>query len=97
MNQDDISFEHLCEMFNYTPKGRPLTTAEAAEFLQRRKNTLEIDRIKGVGPRFFKSDGTRGVRYAEPDLLKWLAAGVRQSTSESKSYLLSRSVQAAAI
>lgn len=49
MNADSLSFEQLCELFNYTPKNRPLSTDEIAEFFGVARNTLEQHRLKGTG------------------------------------------------
>ncbi|WP_200176553.1 helix-turn-helix transcriptional regulator [Ectothiorhodospira shaposhnikovii] len=83
MNLDEMTFEQLCELFNYTPKGRPLTNEEAAELLSFAPNTLEQHRHKGTGPNFFSPPGTRRVWYSERVLLEWLASGARSSTSEA--------------
>lgn len=77
-----MTFEQLCELFSYTPKGRPLDVKEAADLLQLSTATLEGYRQRGVGPRYFMPRGTRRVWYAERDLLVWLASGLRRSTSD---------------
>lgn len=82
MNADTLSIEQLCEQFNYLPKNRPLSSAEAAEVLHFQPNTLEQHRLRGTGPRFFRPRGTRRVYYSERDVLMWLASGARTSTSE---------------
>lgn len=79
---NNMSFEKLCELFNYTPKGRPLDPKETAEVLGLAVDTLEGYRTRGVPLRHFAPPGTRIVRYAERDVLAWLAAGARYSTSE---------------
>ena len=82
--KNDIpSFEELCELFNYTPKGRPLNTEEAAAILHCSRVTLEVKRVNGGGPRFFRPRGTRKVLYSEKDVLAFLASGAQYSTSES--------------
>jgi len=58
-----------------------LTNEQAAELLGVRPNTLEIWRVKGQGPAYRKI-GRRSVRYAESDLLAFIEAGTRQSTSQ---------------
>ena len=78
----DLTFEQLCELFAYTPKGRPLDTKEVAELLGIHFNTIEQYRLRGEGPRYFSPQGTRRVWYAELDVLRWLASGARHSTSE---------------
>lgn len=82
MDNTDLSFEQLCELFNYTPKNRPLSTDEVAEFLGVMRNTLEQHRLKGTGPRYFQPPGTRKVWYLERDMLLWLLSGARTSTSQ---------------
>lgn len=57
-----------------------LTNEQTAEFLGVKPNTLEIWRVKGQGPAYRKIG--RSVRYAEADLLAYLEAGTRQSTSQ---------------
>lgn len=78
-----LTFAELCELFNYTPKGRPLNNTEAAELLHLKPNTLELKRLAGTGPRYFQPPGSRRVLYSERDVLFWLAEGARISTSES--------------
>lgn len=77
-----MTFEQLCELFAYAPKGRPLESKEVAELLGVHPNTVEQYRFRGEGPRFFSPPGTRRVWYAELDVLRWLASGAKQSTSE---------------
>jgi len=79
----EMSFEQLCELFGYTPKGRPLDSREAAAILQVHPGTMEQMRFRGDGPRYFSPPGTRRVWYAELDVLRWLASGARHSTSEA--------------
>lgn len=78
-----MTFEQLCELFNYTPKGRPLSSAEVAELRGISNRTMEGDRVRGVGPRYFQPAGTRRVHYSERDVLEWLASGMKHSTSEA--------------
>ena len=78
----DMNFNQLCELFNYTPKCRPLEPKEAAAILSLSYETLEGYRTRGVPLRYFSPPGTRIVRYAERDVLAWLARGARYSTSE---------------
>lgn len=83
MAQKEPSFEQLCELFNYTPKGRFLDTTDAAEMLGVSKSTLEHMRVRGDGPRYFQPNGNRRVWYSEVDVLAWMASGAKQSTSEA--------------
>lgn len=78
----DLTFEQLCELFVYTPKGRPLDSREVAELLGVHPNTIDQYRFRGEGPRYFSPPGTRRVWYAELDVLRWLASGARHSTSQ---------------
>lgn len=57
-----------------------LTSREAAERMRIRPNTLEIWRVKGIGPIYLKVG--RAVRYAESDVISWLEAQARSSTSQ---------------
>lgn len=82
MQTESLSLEQLCELFNYTPKNRPLSSREAAEILHFQPNTLEQKRLAGTGPRYFQPDGCRRVYYSERDVLFWLASGARTSTSQ---------------
>jgi len=82
MNASEMTFEQLCALFAYTPKGRPLDTNEVAALLGVHKVTVDEWRVRGDGPRFFSPPGTRRVWYAELDVLRWLASGAKQSTSE---------------
>lgn len=82
MSRDEMTFEQLCELFNYTPKNRLLDTNEVAEILDVHSSTVNHYRLRGEGPRYFSPPGTRRVWYSERDLLFWMASGARQSTSE---------------
>lgn len=77
----EIPFEDLCAFFSYTPKNRLLDTAEAAAILGIKPNTLEIKRKTG-GPKYIRPAGTKFVRYTERDVLEYLYAGRRRTTSE---------------
>jgi len=57
-----------------------VTTSEAAGYLGLKRNTLEIWRVKGNGPRFLKLNGA--VRYRLEDLERFLEDSVKKSTSE---------------
>lgn len=57
-----------------------LTTAQASEILGLKLNTMEIWRVQGIGPIYRKIG--RLVRYAESDLIAYINAGTRRSTSE---------------
>jgi predicted DNA-binding transcriptional regulator AlpA len=59
---------------------RLLTPKEAAQFLRLSLSWLAKSRMRGDGPPFVKPG--RAVRYRESDLLQWLKARARRSTSE---------------
>lgn len=82
MSASELSFDELCGMFGYEPKRRPLDAKEAAELLGVSVDTLEGYRYRGVPLRYFSPPGTRRIWYAESDLLLWLVASGRHSTSE---------------
>ena len=79
---NEMTFEQLCELFGYTPTGRPLDTKAVADLLGVHASTVEHYRFRGEGPRFFNPPGTRRVWYAERDVLAWMVSGARRSTSE---------------
>lgn len=81
----DMTFEQLCELLSYTPKNRPLTSAEVATLLSVHPITVDQWRVRGDGPRYFNPKGTRRVWYAERDVLAWMASGEKRSTSENVS------------
>jgi len=76
------TFEDLCVIFNYTPKGVPLLNAEAAEILRLKPTSLDWMRHYGNGPRYSRPKGQRRVLYSERDVLFYLWEGMRTSTSE---------------
>ena len=57
-----------------------VTTSEAAGYLGMKRNTLEIWRVKGNGPKFLKLG--RLVKYRLQDLERFLEDSVKQSTSQ---------------
>jgi len=79
----EMTFEQLCELFNFKPTGLPMDTEGLAKLRGVSKRTVEGDRVRGVGPRYFQPPGTRRVLYSERDVLAWLASGMKQSTSEA--------------
>lgn len=79
----DMNYEQLCERFNFTPKNRPWSGQDLADFCDVSLRTVEGWRQTGEGPKFFSPKGTRRVWYAERDVLAWMAAGEKQSTSEA--------------
>jgi hypothetical protein len=57
-----------------------LNQRQAADLLCLSERTLERWRVSGVGPAFVKLN--RRVAYRETDLIEWINARVRHSTSE---------------
>lgn len=78
----DTTLEQLADLFGYSLKYRRLTNAEAAELLGIKPNTLEVKRGHGTGPRYVRMPNSRRVTYTERDVLEFMAAGLRTSTSE---------------
>lgn len=76
------SFEDLCVIFNYKPKGIPLINEEAAAILRMKPSALDFMRFSGNGPRYSRPHGQRRVLYSERDVLFYLWQGMRTSTSE---------------
>ena len=82
MKPPEMTFEQVCDLFNYEPRKRPLTADEAAELLRISPATLETCRLEGRGPRFFRPPKSRRVLYSEKDVLAYIAAGEGYSTSD---------------
>lgn len=82
MNTADMTLEQLAELFGYTPRHRRLKNIEAAELLGIQPNTLEVKRVHGTGPRYYRLPNSRRVFYIERDVLAFMASGARKSTSE---------------
>jgi hypothetical protein len=82
MKPNEMTLEQLCELFACTPKGRPLDSKEVAAILRIHEQTVREWRFRGEGPQYFQPPGSSRVWYAELDLLRWLASGAKQSTSE---------------
>lgn len=57
-----------------------LTTSEAAEVLRLQKNTLEVWRCTGKGPRFTRFG--RAIRYRQVDLDKFIQDNLHCNTSD---------------
>lgn len=55
---------------------------QAAQFIGVAVSTLARWRVEGNGPRFVRPIGMRMVTYDKADLVAWLEASKRQSTSE---------------
>lgn len=58
-----------------------LTTEQLAELLDIKPNTIEIWRLKGVGPRFCKLGRT--VRYKREDVENWINDNIYSNTTEA--------------
>jgi len=58
----------------------PLTTVEAAQYLNLKPSTLEVWRCQGRGPRFVRLG--RSIRYRVKDLDEFMEKGLRTNTSE---------------
>jgi hypothetical protein len=82
MNSTNLSLQQLAEQFGYALKNRRLTNDEAAELLGIKPNTLEVKRVLGTGPRYYRLPNSRRIFYVERDVLEFMASGVRVSTSE---------------
>ena len=87
MTPDEMTFEQLCELFNYMPKYRPISRKEVSDFSGLSVDTFEGYALRGVGPRYFMPKGTRRVWYSERDVLAWMASGMRRSTSDQPNQL----------
>lgn len=57
-----------------------LSTKEAAQFLNLKQNTLEMWRVKGIGPAFVKFN--RACRYRLSDLEDYIKESTRMNTSQ---------------
>lgn len=69
-------------MNNHTSNLNQLfTTAQAAEFLGIKKNTLEIWRVQGKSPAFLKIG--KNVRYEKSELMAFIESSRRVSTSDT--------------
>jgi predicted DNA-binding transcriptional regulator AlpA len=60
---------------------RLLRAPEAADYIRLSASTLAKMRLRGDGPRYIKA-GMRIIAYQEDDLIAWLSARMRRSTSE---------------
>jgi hypothetical protein len=78
----DPTFDELCVVLNYKPKGLLLTNDEAAEILRLKPSALNYKRFLGRGPRFIRNEDQRRVLYSERDVLAYLWAGMRTTTSD---------------
>ncbi|RPI33927.1 MAG: hypothetical protein EHM67_10100 [Hyphomicrobiaceae bacterium] len=78
----DMTFSELCELLNYIPKNRLLTTDELSEIVGLQPATVRAFRFHGTGPKFLKPPGSGVVLYSETDVLRWIASGRKQNTSE---------------
>lgn len=67
------------------PPIKLITAGQTATLLGVRVSTLESWRLRGVGPRYRKL--SRLVRYSEADVLAWIDAQTRTSTSQQASQI----------
>ena len=77
-----MSFEDLCVLLSYKPKGTMLTNEEAADVLRMKPSALDFKRFRGGGPRYFRPSDSRRVLYSERDVLAYIWVGMRESTSD---------------
>lgn len=71
-------------MFNPTNLPALLNETEAGKILGIKTSTLQNWRWRGDGPRFVRlGQGKGAIRYRESDLLEFIEAGLRESTSET--------------
>jgi predicted DNA-binding transcriptional regulator AlpA len=68
-------------VFNAEKRMKLLSGAETAQILGVKPKTLETWRWRGIGPLFVRVG--RLVKYSESDVLAWVAAQKRRSTSDS--------------
>ncbi|WP_444461174.1 hypothetical protein [Rhodobacter capsulatus] len=61
----EMTFEQLCELFNFKPTGLPMDTEGLAKLRGVSKRTVEGDRVRGVGPRYFQPPGMRTIKVQE--------------------------------
>jgi predicted DNA-binding transcriptional regulator AlpA len=59
-----------------------LTTKDLAELLGVKPNTIDIWRLKGYGPKYYKLGHI--VRYKRADVEAWFNENISQSTSQTK-------------
>ena len=52
-----------------------LDTKDAAKFCGYSVKGLEIKRVHGTGPRFFRPEGGIKIRYKKSDLITWIEGG----------------------
>ncbi len=76
------------EAVYYDPPDRPqsneyLRQPAAAKLLGLSESWLEKARLTGKGPTFSRLPGSKVIVYRRSDIDAWVAAGVRQSTSEA--------------
>lgn len=76
-----VPVEQLRAEFAALPDDALCDTRMLAAFLAARPQTIEQMRFKGTGPRYFKLGGS--VKYRKSDVLVWLDAQARFSTSDA--------------
>ena len=70
-------------MATATESDRRVTSAEAAEYLGYKPQTLALWRHKGIGPRYYKINGGR-VLYRMSDLERWMEARAVEPSAEEQ-------------
>lgn len=79
------TLEQMADVFGYEPKRRPLRPPEVSELTGLAVATLQDQRHDGTGIRYFKQG--KFVYYSERDVLAWLIAGARYSTTRNPAQL----------
>ena len=69
-------------MTNHVDPLALLTEADAAEPLKFTRRFLQARRVRGDGPPFVRISA-RAIRYRRADILAWIEARVRTSTSDT--------------
>lgn len=78
--------ELMAEVFGYELKRRPLRPPEVSAVTGLAVATLQDQRHDGTGIRYFKQG--KFVYYSERDVLEWLIAGERRSTTRNPAQLV---------
>lgn len=79
------TLEQMADVFGYELKRRPLRPPEVSDMTGLAVATLQDQRHDGTGIRYFKQG--KFVYYSERDVLEWLIAGERYSTTRNPAQL----------
>lgn len=79
------TLEQMADVFGYELKRRPLRPPEVSEMTGLAVATLQDQRVDGTGIRYFKQG--KFIYYSELDVLEWLVAGERYSTTRNPARL----------